>query len=512
MPRLTVMQRLREFWIGRADLAPVSLFRIVYGIELFNWFWQLGPNLSPFFTDEGFMPRSELVSFFGDRFSLLMATGYLWQVAIFWALCLGVAVMLTVGWHTRLACVLAFIGVASFEWRNPLLLDGSDIVFRLIPFWLAFTNCGDMYSLDASIKRSRGELVRQFGPALPVRLLELQVGWIYLMTGLEKMAGTLWKNGTATYYALQLEHTFGRSWAYPLATNELVVRVMTWGTLIVEHLFLPLSMIPTRVTRLAAVVGAALLHGGILTMMNVGNFPVIMLSTLILFLPAEWVRAFVGAIDVRVHPYIAPRLVGLAAGISTDAAPPRVGTETPPRRSRAALRAERMASRLRWRRPVAALAFVALAAFAFSSALPSYLAAYRPQGTLAHVLNFASLDQRWDMFSPDPAQADGWMLAPAKLADGGTYDLLTGGPVSTAPRWSDPLYTRWVKVFERIANGAYQDYRLEFGRSFCRLRNFHLRPGQSALDTFDLIYIERTINPPGQAPTLKEYRVWSHKC
>ena len=58
---LTPMGRLREFWIGRADLAPVSLFRIVYGVELFNWFWQLYPNLAAFFTDQGFMPRSLLV-------------------------------------------------------------------------------------------------------------------------------------------------------------------------------------------------------------------------------------------------------------------------------------------------------------------------------------------------------------------------------------------------------------------------------------------------------------------
>jgi len=40
--------KLKEFWIGRADLAPVALFRIVYGIELFNWFWQLLPNIPAF--------------------------------------------------------------------------------------------------------------------------------------------------------------------------------------------------------------------------------------------------------------------------------------------------------------------------------------------------------------------------------------------------------------------------------------------------------------------------------
>src|SRR5438552_3700512 len=502
MRRLSVVQRFREFWIGQVDLAPVALFRIVYGIELFNWFWQLFPNLTAFFTDEGIIPRSELVSFFPDRFSLLMAMGSWWEVALFWAACLAVAVMLTVGWHTRTACVLAFLGVASFEWRNPLILDGSDIVFRLIPLWLALTGCGDMFSLDAANRRDRGEQLTENGPALPVRLLELQIGWIYLMTGLEKMAGTLWKDGTATFYALQLEHTFGRSWAYPLATNMIVVHLMSWGTLAVELLFLPLTMIPSRIARLIAVVGAAFLHGGILTMMNVGNFPVIMLSALILFLPAEWVREFVDKVQLLIGPRLSPRLAAAAAGVARREV--RQITVVPQRT--AGIR-EHRASRI-----VAAVALLALTGVAFASALPSWAAAYRPQGEFAQVLAFSSLDQRWDMFSPDPAQADGWMLAPAKLADGGTYDLLTGGPVSTAPRWSDPLYTRWVKVFERIANSGYSGYRLELGRSFCGLRNFHLQPGQSPLDTFDLTYIERTIHPPGQQPTLKEYHIWSHQC
>jgi hypothetical protein len=500
--RLTPVGRLREFWVGRADLAPVALFRIVYGVELFNWFWQLYPNLNAFFTDQGFMPRSLLVTQFPDRFSLITGMGMWWQIALFWAACLVVSVMLTIGWHTRTACILAFLGVASFEWRNPLLLDGSDIVFRVIPFWLALTSCGDLYSVDAATRKARGEQVTGTGPALPVRLLELQIGWIYLMTGLEKMAGTLWKDGTATFYALQLEHTFGRSWAYPLATNMIVVHLMSWGTLVVELLFLPFTMIPSRITRLIAVVGAAFLHGGILTMMNVGNFPVIMLSALILFLPAEWVREFVDQVQQRLGPRLTPRLAAAAAGVAKREM--RQITLVPGRRI--GIREQRAV------RVAAIVALLAVTGVALASALPSWAATYRPQGQLAQVLAFSSLDQRWDMFSPDPAQTDGWMLAPATLADGGTYDLLTGGPVSTAPRWSDPLYTRWVKVFERISNEGYGDYRLEFGRSFCRLRNFHLQPGHSPLDTFELTYIERTIHSPGEPPTLQEYHIWSHQC
>ena len=497
------MKRLRDFWIGETDLAPLALFRIVFGIELFNWFWQLYPNLAAFFTDEGILPRFSLLTHFANRFSLLDAVGSWWQVAIFWAACLVVALLLTFGWHTRTASILAFVAVSSFSWRDPLILDGSDFVFRLIPFWLAFTNAGDLYSVDSVRRRERGEFLTGRGPALPVRLLELQVGWIYLMTGLEKLGGTLWKAGTASYFALQLEHTFGRSYAYPIATQPILFRLMTWSTLVMEVAFLPLIALPSRITRLLAVAMGLALHGGILVLMNVGNFPVIMLSTLILFVPAPWVRRFCERIEESVRLRTSPRLLAAAAGAVS--ATERVGWVRP----RPTARDDDL--RIRARRAEAVL-LVAVALAAFSTALPGWLTAYRPQGQLNELLMFFSVDQRWDMFAPDPARSDGWMLAPAKLADGTTFDLLTGGPVGDAPRWADPLYTRWLKVQERIAASAYSDYRLEFGRSFCRFRNNHLRPGESPLDTFQLTYIERTVQPPGEAPTFQTYQVWSHKC
>src|SRR5437870_8033859 len=65
---LFAMRRLRAFWLGDTDLAPVSLFRVLYGVQLFNWVWQLYPNLSAFFTDEGILPRRDLLGTFADRF------------------------------------------------------------------------------------------------------------------------------------------------------------------------------------------------------------------------------------------------------------------------------------------------------------------------------------------------------------------------------------------------------------------------------------------------------------
>jgi hypothetical protein len=485
--------------VGEADMASVALFRILFGIQLFNYFWQLYPNLTAFFTDEGIFPRRQLLAFYPERLSLLNLVGEWWQVAVIWAFSCIVAVALTIGWRTKLACFLAFVLIVAFQWRNPLILDGSDLVFRFVPLWLMFTNAGGLWSIDA-LRLPQGAAGR--GWALPVRILELQVAWIYLATGIEKVAGALWVDGTAAYYALQLEHTFGRWWARPIALQPLLVKMISWGTIVVELGFLPFAMIPSRWTRLIAAVAAGGLHFGILTMMNVGNFPVIMLSTLILFLPPTWIRAFVGRMHgalQRRSPRAARRSWNSFVTFAAESLPP---------------------SNDRVRRPNMLLqrfatgALVAFALFVFSTAAPRQLDMLRPTGDTAGLVRFLSLDQRWDMFSPDPARADGWMLGPARLTDGTTFDIYTGGPVdNVSERYSDPLYTRWVKVHERIANAGYGDYRLEYARYFCRARNLHLRPGQMPLDTFELKYIERIIRAPEEGPPVfNEHKLWEHKC
>ncbi len=494
---------MKRFWFGETDLAPVALFRIVYGLLFFNWTWQLYPNLAAFFTDEGILPRERLLASYGDRFTLLNLVGEWWQVAIFWTLGLVVALMLTFGWRSRAAALLAFIVVSSFSWRQPLMLDGSDFVFRVLPLWLAFTDCGAMWSLDALERSRHDEPPRRYGYALPVRILELQVAWIYLATGIEKMGGSLWPGGLATYYALQLEHTFGRSWAHPIATDLTLTHIMTWGTLAVELGFLPLAMLPSRITRAVAVVGAAGLHLGILALMNVGNFPVIMLGALVLFLPGPSIVRAVDAVAGAVRARARPPALAWADGVARDAA-----------ELIALPRLDLLGRRRVLDEPAASFALVLLAAFSLATAAPPQLEALRPSGEVASLLRSLSLDQRWNMFSPEPARSDGWMLMPAVMSDGSGVDLLWGEPVADgSERYSDPLYTRWTKVQERMAMTAYSDYRLEYARSFCRMRNLHLAPGQAAIATFEIKYVQRTIQAPGEGPPqFHTFVIWSHRC
>ena len=112
------MRPLRAFWFGEADVAPVALFRILFGLLLFNWFWQLFPNLTAFFTDEGILPRHELALSDPDRLSLLSLSGDWWFAAIVWLVSCLVALALSLGWRTRLMCLLAFVLVRSEERRG----------------------------------------------------------------------------------------------------------------------------------------------------------------------------------------------------------------------------------------------------------------------------------------------------------------------------------------------------------------------------------------------------------
>ena len=497
--RRDVLTREVAFWNGQADVAPVALFRIVFGLLTVNWFWQLLPNLTPFFTDQGMLPRGSQVEFFGASFTLLNAAGDTWQVAIFWVAALLAAAALAVGFHTRTAAFVTFIALASFSLRNPLIGDGSDQVFRMSAFWLAFTAAGDRWSVDSWLRTQRGDPPSGLTWALPIRILELQFAWIYLATGLEKMGGGLWRDGLAVYYSLQLEHTFARTWDAPIAGLVDLTRVATNLTLVTELAFLPLAFIPylRRLGRIVAVLMAAGLHLSIALFMNVGNFPLVMFAGLIPFLPASWVRAVVArllpvAIAARQR---VPAAIGVRVASAADGARP---TTVAP-----------------WPRPWPGVASVALALLAlttFSTSLPAYIAVPRP-APVDDALRYVNLMQKWNMFAPNPVTADGWMHIPAVLADGTQIDLATGGPPSDVPLFADPLYSRWTKVTEWIASPDGVPYRQEYSRMYCRLRNLHLQPGESPIVSFDLIYYERQIPPPGGAPTpVRVITLNSHHC
>ncbi|GGN03831.1 HTTM domain-containing protein [Streptomyces fuscichromogenes] len=84
------------------------------------------------------------------------------------------AALLLVGWRTRATSLLFMVGVLSLQNRSVFVGDGGDNVLHLMSFYLVFTRCGQVWSLDArraaraSTARARGERAApdRAGPAL----------------------------------------------------------------------------------------------------------------------------------------------------------------------------------------------------------------------------------------------------------------------------------------------------------------------------------------------------------
>ncbi|WP_053660989.1 HTTM domain-containing protein [Streptomyces sp. MMG1121] len=97
--------------------------------------------------------------------ALLWSDGQLW-FECFYALSILASAALLLGWRTRTASVLFMVGVLSLQNRSVFVGDGGDNVLHLMSFYLVFTRCGQVWSLDAR-RAARAEAARARGEQIP---------------------------------------------------------------------------------------------------------------------------------------------------------------------------------------------------------------------------------------------------------------------------------------------------------------------------------------------------------
>ncbi|MGJ6966336.1 HTTM domain-containing protein [Streptosporangium sp. G11] len=208
-------------------------------------------------------------------------------------------VLFLVGWRTRWVTPLLAIMVWSWRHRQPWVLDGGDDVMQLALIYLSFADLSARWSLDA--KRA-ARLSAERGPAFPdpttgclrwrvatvlhnTALLAtlIQVCLLYMNTGLLKVQGGAWQEGSALYYALRIEE----AQPFPglsrlIYDNALLVTLGSYAAVFVQLTF-PLLMLNSIARRvgLVAVMG---MHVGIGLLMGLLSFSLIMISTDLLFI------------------------------------------------------------------------------------------------------------------------------------------------------------------------------------------------------------------------------------
>lgn len=474
------------------DLAPAGLLRIAFGVLAAGSLLDLAPILTAGFSDQGFLPSDGRFPHLGQLGPLDFGNSQALAIGLWGLMVVGLAAFIA-GYHTRLATLVVWLCFSRFTRANPQLFDASDQVIKLVLFFSLFIPLGNRYALDARRARLRGKPLARTGWALPLRVLQLQVCWIYLSTFLLKLPGETWRNGTAVHLALGMTHYFTRPLGHLMLSLPWTTTLATYCTLWVEASFLPLVFWPRlqpRLKALALISGFAL-HAGILATMCIGGFSRVMIGTYAAFFEPRWVHALAAWMARRLHRAGLQRVAdALAPGTVEDAEP------------------------LPTRRPWAlhaALIAVFVACVWGSAPLPGWAT---PPALLGTALQRVDLAQAWNMFAPNPGRIDFWLRGVGTLADGREVDALRGdahgGPMP--PPVHDGFGSRWAYVNDVVGWGDPIALRA-FGDFLCRHWNARRPAGRAPLVSFWIHSVERDIPLPGEPVTpYREVPYFEHTC
>jgi hypothetical protein len=300
---MTALSRVwNRLWFTPYDPLPAALFRISFGAILTLVYLALFPNWARYFGANGVLSiNQKLFDDSSDAWSL-----FHWFPALpflsFWVLGLAAAIGFTVGWHTRLCCIMLFILEQAMINRNRFAINGEDLVGRMLLFYGCFAPLGRTLSVDALLARRRGRAASGGTPQIwPVRLMQINFAAIYAFSLPVKLMDESWRSGEAVYLSLA-SNMWGRlTWVQPFYGWLGVT--MTWLSILAEALF-PVFVWHHR-TRPYMLAAAAALHVGIAVMLkNVTFFSLCMVCGLCLFPSAAEMRAWAGRLVDVWHRYI----------------------------------------------------------------------------------------------------------------------------------------------------------------------------------------------------------------
>jgi hypothetical protein len=288
----------QRFWFEPEETSTLALVRIAFGTLVFAWTLTLTHDAYSFFGASGILPSSDYEGKAATTWGLLELADSRLAIAVLLAILLLASLCLAVGLYTQLASVLVFVGLVSLERRNPFVFNSGDGLLKVIAFYMMLAPAGASLSLDRW-RRAR-DAFWEFPRRAPwaLRLMQVQLSILYLATVWTKLSGTTWNEGTAISYAARLEDLARFDLPESIATSELVINLMTYGTLAVEASIG--ILVWNRALRPWVLGLGVILHVAIDLTIRVGFFSYAIFVLYLAFLPPDVVGARLVALKKRV--------------------------------------------------------------------------------------------------------------------------------------------------------------------------------------------------------------------
>jgi hypothetical protein len=225
-PRALVL-RLFTFFAAPTDGSGAAIFRIGYGFLAASVALWTGLNAERWFANTGVVvARGGAV-----RSSLYRIGSDLpWMPTLHVALLSVGALLLLVGLFPRIGAILVFVAHTSLQHRTPAILNSGDRLFSILALLSLTLPLDKRLSFHAWHRRRRG-VPPPHASMWGMRLVQIQIAYVYAATVLSKLHNARWLNGKALRDVLA-SPVFAEwpAWIdfWP------VIYAMTWGTLVFE--------------------------------------------------------------------------------------------------------------------------------------------------------------------------------------------------------------------------------------------------------------------------------------
>jgi hypothetical protein len=375
------------------DLRALALMRFcISAVIMLDLSVRLG-DLEAFYSDTGAVPLAMIFEHaWNDYFISIHTISGLWQVQlILFMLAYLFAIMLFIGYRTRLFTFLSWFMMLSLHNRNSLVLQGGDDLLRMTLFWAIFLPWGARYSCDAILSQQKRESNQIITVATIAYLLQIS----YIYTGSALLKGHEWNSDfTAMYYVYGLDQiVYPHSkvlFYYPELLTKLTC-IAYYFELLVPILF----VIPIRHQwfRLSGVALIILFHTINLFTLFIGLFPLIGISTCLGILPSIAMDKF-EKVSLRVRSRVRDSFFSISLFVQHFI------------RWRPPLESSRQ-----WIRNTATASLVFLLLYVFDWNLSNIEFVTSRLSDKMRVIGYVlRLDQNWGMFAPGVFKDDGWYI------------------------------------------------------------------------------------------------------
>lgn len=309
-----------DFWFRPADPATLCVLRIGTGVVLLFVYVSMTPHVVSLVGPDAYIDDAAFAQIIAEeqaagvnlpRISLWSYVRNPAVIQVFHYYFLAVLVCLTVGCFSRTANVIAWFLHLSYVHRGYTFWYGVDTILSMLLLFLMIGPCGRRYSVDRLLQlrwaRQSGtaapELLerREWTANLAIRLIQLQMCFVYFCAGISKLHGDSWWDGSAVALTFMMHDMSGQDFRWLGRVDPRLASLFSTVSVVVTLVYeVGFVFLIWNWTLRPLVLGVGvLLHVGIAIVMGLPLFSATMLIACLSFVTPEGMRWFVNALFGR---------------------------------------------------------------------------------------------------------------------------------------------------------------------------------------------------------------------